>query len=205
MKIFIIGATGGVGKAVVQQALNKGYEVTAYVRDTTKLAHIEDQNLKIVQGDGLDGESIKEAMKGHDAVICTVGTQGLKASTLMSDIVKHLIAAMKENHISKIVYCASTGIHKEIPGLMGKFIMFLLRNPLKDHSLSYKYLVESGLDFTVVRPMGLVDEDKVEPYQIVGDKISPPSSKISRKAVAHFMVDAVASEKYKKQSVGLSY
>lgn len=205
MKLFIIGATGGVGKAAVQQALNKGYEVTAYVRDKSKLAHITDNNLTLVQGDGLDLSAIKEAMKGHDGVICTVGTQGLKASTLMSDIVKNLIAAMKENQITKIVYCASAGIHKEIPGLMGKSIMFLLRNPLKDHSLSYQYLSESGLDYTVVRPMGLVDEDKIEPYQIVGDKVNPPSSKISRKAVAHFIVDAVGSDKYNKQSIGLSY
>lgn len=204
MKLFVIGATGGVGKAVLKQALNKGHKVTAYVRDSNKVQSTH-ENLTVVQGDGLDLAAMTKAMAGHDAVICAVGSQGLKASTTMSDIVRNLIEAMSNNHISKIVYCASAGIHKEIPGLMGKFVMFLLRNPLKDHSLSYTYLTQSGLNYTVVRPMGLVDEEKVEPYQVVGDKVSPPSSKISRHAVAHFMLKAVESNDYDKQSIGLSY
>jgi|GEM_PF-1148670 len=205
MKLFIIGATGGVGKEAVRQALSKGHEVTAYVRDKNKLVHEAHNNLSIVQGDGLDLDTMTAAMKGHDAIICTVGSKGLKASSTMSDIVKNLIVAMKQNQISKIIYCASAGIHREVPGVMGKLIMFLLRNPLKDHRRSYEMLKESGLDYTVVRPMGLADEDRIEPYQIVGHKVSPPSTKISRAAVAHFMLEAVESTKYNKQSIGLSY
>lgn len=205
MKLFVIGATGGVGQAVVKQAIAQGHNVTAYVRDRNKVNHAPHANLTIVQGDGTDLYEITNALKGHDAVICTVGSKGLKASTIMSDITYNLVKAMQTNKVSRIVYCASAGIHREIPGIMGKLIMFLLRHPLKDHQKSYHVLEESGLDYTVVRPMGLVNEERIEPYRVVGHKISPPSSKISRAAVAHFMLQAVVSEEYIKQSMGLSY
>ena len=204
MKLFVIGATGGVGKEILKQALEAGHEVTAYVRNASKV-DITHQLLHIVTGDGLDLDNLSHAVAGHDAVICTVGNNGMKPTTLMSDVVRNLIQAMKQQQVGKIVYCASAGIHKELPGVMGKMVMFMLKNPLADHTRSYELLEKSGLEWTVVRPMGLTNEDKRGPYQKFAHLQPPTSQKISRAAVAHFMLEAVTTEAYNQQSIGLSY
>lgn len=68
MKIIVFGATGGVGKYVVKQALEKGMEVTAFVRTPSKL-DLEHEQLHIVQGDAFNKEEVAAAIVGHDAVV----------------------------------------------------------------------------------------------------------------------------------------
>ena len=67
MKIALIGATGFVGNAVLKEALDRGNEVTAIVRNPEKLS--SQKNLKIVQGDVFDTNHLAEILKGNDVVI----------------------------------------------------------------------------------------------------------------------------------------
>ncbi|MCR8659857.1 NAD(P)-dependent oxidoreductase [Paenibacillus endoradicis] len=203
MKLFVIGATGGVGKEVVKQALDKGYEVTAFVRDPSKLV-MEHAHLHIVQGDGLDKNSVITAMEGHDAVICTVGGKNLGTTTLMSTVTKHLIEGMKQHNIDRIVYCASAGIHKELKGIMGKLITFVLRKVLADHTKVYESLVASKLHWTIARPMSLTNGPLLGSYNEVLHGGSPKGYSIARADVAVFMLKAVEDNQYLEQSVGLS-
>ena len=68
MKIAVIGASGFVGSAVLKEALNRGHEVTAIVRNPEKIT-IENKNLKKVKADALNSDEVAQAVKGHDAVI----------------------------------------------------------------------------------------------------------------------------------------
>lgn len=204
MKLFVIGATGGVGQEVIKQAIDQGHHVTAFVRTPSKV-ELEHEHLHIIKGDGLDKASLVAAMKGHDAVICTVGNATMGKTELMSTIVHHLIVGMKQWGISKIVYCASAGIHKELPGLIGKAVMFVLRHVLADHARSYNLLESSSLEWTIVRPMSLTNEQNDKPYQVAGDKQPPKGMKVSRKAVAELMVQIATTNQYQGQSIGISY
>lgn len=67
MKIALIGATGFVGSAILKEALNKGIQVTAVVRDPEKL-HTQN-NLTIVKGDVMNTDKLAEIFKGNDAVV----------------------------------------------------------------------------------------------------------------------------------------
>src|SRR5437588_2338714 len=72
LRLLVIGATGGTGREIVQQALGQGHEVTAFVRDPAKL-QIEHANLRIVKGDVLDYTSVESAMRGQEAVLSALG------------------------------------------------------------------------------------------------------------------------------------
>lgn len=74
MRLLIFGATGGTGKALVEQALEQGHMVTAFARDPAKVqaAH---QNLTVAQGNMLDSGSVEAALKGQDAVLSALGTR----------------------------------------------------------------------------------------------------------------------------------
>src|SRR2546426_11308042 len=72
MKLAIFGATGATGRCLVEQALDRGYDVTAFTRNplalTTRHAH-----LSIVTGDVFHPVNVEEAVASQDAVLCTIG------------------------------------------------------------------------------------------------------------------------------------
>ena len=68
MKLIVFGATGGVGQALVNQALDKGFEVTAFVRTPAKLKSKHD-NLTVIQGDAFNQDDVTAAIAGHEAVV----------------------------------------------------------------------------------------------------------------------------------------
>ena len=72
MKIVVIGASRGIGLEVVKQALERGHEVTALLRDPGKLA-LEHARLHKVRGDVGKPEDVRSALSGQDAVCTCVG------------------------------------------------------------------------------------------------------------------------------------
>ena len=74
MRLLVFGATGGTGRALVEQALAQGHLVTAFARDPAKVrgAH---QNLTIARGNMLDSSSVEAAVQGQDAVLSAVGAR----------------------------------------------------------------------------------------------------------------------------------
>jgi len=205
MNIIVFGASGGVGQEVVKQALEQGHTVTAFVRDRSRLSVPQQSNLKITEGDGLNQQAVAQAIHGHDCVICCVGSRGGGKTTLMSDITRNIISGMEQAQVERIAYVASAGIHRELSGIAGRFVEFLLRNPLADHRRSYELLKNSSLKWTVARPMQLTNGDKKAAYRETDTGIAHGGTKISRADTAHFLLKAVAADAYIHQSIGLAY
>ena len=72
MKLLVLGATGGTGGRLVQQALQQGHVVTAFARDPKKI-HLAHDNLRVVRGDILQPDSVEAAVAGQDAVVSALG------------------------------------------------------------------------------------------------------------------------------------
>ncbi len=72
MNLLIIGATGGTGRALVDQALTQGHTVTAFVCNPAKIKPMRER-LTLVQGDVLHYESVERAVQGKDAVLSALG------------------------------------------------------------------------------------------------------------------------------------
>lgn len=204
MKIIVFGASGGVGQQVVQQALSANHEVTAFVRDPAKLA-LQHPLLTIVQGDGLNEHTVVSAIPGHDAVLCCVGSRGLGSTTLMSDIMRHVITGMNNSGVTRIAYVASAGIHKELKGIVGGLAGLLLKNVLADHHRAFELLQKSDLDWSVARPMSLTNSEQTGIYRESQTGIPKKGQNISRADVAHFLLKAITENAYIHQSVGLVY
>ncbi|MFB7666381.1 NAD(P)-dependent oxidoreductase [Kitasatospora sp. NPDC056138] len=71
-KIAIFGAGGTIGSRILDEALRRGHQVTAVVRDPAKFTR-SDPNLTTVTGDALDPQSVAGAAKGQDVVVSAVG------------------------------------------------------------------------------------------------------------------------------------
>lgn len=204
MKIIVFGATGGVGQFVVSQGLEAGFEITAFVRTPTKLI-ISHENLKIVQGNAFNQEEVSAAIKGHNAVVSCLGSsQGMKKSTELQEMTKNMVIGMKDNHVDRIIYTASAGIDKEIPGLSGKLVMQMLKNALVDHRAAVDYIQSNGLNYTIVRPMGLTNHPFTGKYRESATSVPEKSRSISRADVAHFIIKALKDTNYNYKSIGIA-
>jgi putative NADH-flavin reductase len=204
LKLIVFGATGGTGKEVIKQALAEGHEVTAFVRNPSKL-NGDDPLLTIIQGDALNAKAVEDALAGQEAVISCLGSDGLKETTVLSDMTKNILTGMNTHHIERIAYVASAGIHKEIPGLQGKLAQFILRNVLKDHKNAVEEIKKHDVHYTIARPMQLTTQPLSKTYRQDGDSIPDKGRKIGRADVAHFLLQSVIQGKHINESIGLAY
>lgn len=205
MKIIVFGATGGVGRHVVNQALQAGYEVTAFVRDLTKL-QIENDHLHVVRGDATNAEEVSAAIAGHDAVVSCLGSNKMVAkSTQLEEMTQHIVAGMEAHHVKRIIYTASAGINNELPGVGGKMVMKMLQNVLTDHRHAVDLIqAHKDLQYTIVRPLGLTNDDYTGEYREAKEGVPENARNIPRADVAHFILKALGDDTYIGESVGIA-
>src|SRR5687768_9163095 len=147
MRLIIFGATGSVGRQLVMQALELGHEVTAFTRNTDSLKEIPNKNLHIRQGDVLNAISVYEAVKGHDAVMCSLGAG--RKGVVRSKGTENIVNAMKQAGIKRFI-CQSTlgtGDSNGNLNFFWKHIMFgwFLKEAYRDHELQEQYVLNSPL------------------------------------------------------------
>ncbi|WP_299745311.1 NAD(P)-dependent oxidoreductase [uncultured Rossellomorea sp.] len=204
MKLIVFGATGGTGKEVVKQALADGHEVTVFVRNPSKLEEDSPQ-LTFVKGDALNATEVREALTGQEAVISCLGSDGLKKTNVLTNMTTNILKGMEIHRITRIAYVASAGIHKEIPGLQGKIIQFILRNVLMDHRNAVGQIMKSSVHYTIARPMQLTTQPLSKSYRQDVELIPSKGRKIGRADVAHFLLQSIVQEKHMDESIGLAY
>src|SRR4051812_50133462 len=96
MNITVFGATGGIGKQLVAQALRHGHDVTAVVRDPSRLP-INNPALTVVTLPGLeDPDLLVPALRGCDAVLSAIGPRGRKDAAGGSPCTRTLPAPMQK-------------------------------------------------------------------------------------------------------------
>lgn len=211
MKIAIFGASGQTGLQVVQQALEHGYEVKAFVRDPNKLP-ITNAKLEIVQGDVLDPVSVDKAVEGVDGVILTLGSKPDTAPTVLAEGTTNIINAMKKHEVKRIIVESSypmSGSPESIEFLkksgMDENQIAGMKPMLDDKIKQESETRESGLEWVIIRPMMLTNEAKTGNYR-VGEKLDvKPGDKISRSDVADFMLKQLQNNDWLQKTVTVSY
>ena len=207
MRLFILGATGGVGQKLVSEALKRRHRVTALVRSPEKLGAPRD-GLTVIAGDVLDAGAMATALAGHDAVLSAIGPRGLGRSTITSDSARATVAAMRTTGIRRLVIVGVAMLFKE-SGLLGSILRnTLLRNVAIDSAEMDKVVMASALDWTIVRPPRLTNGARKERYGVADDHLpfgTGGNATISRADVAHFMLNEVEQPQHVRQVVGIAY
>lgn len=212
MKVLVFGATGKTGRLVVQQALENGFDVTAFVRDASKLA-ISHPRLSLVEGDVMIPSTINDAMKDHDAVICCLGMPANKPGQLRSKGTKHIVESMKKFGIGKLIcqtslgFADSTQILANTSFFFRKIIVpFLLKKTFNEHELQENIIKQSKLNWTIARPGNMTDGKLTGTYK-TGFQSNDRSIKvkISRADTAHFLVRQLYSNDNARRVIGISY
>lgn len=208
MRVIIFGASGSIGKPLVLQALGLDYEVTAFVRDGQALGHIRHSKLQTFTGDALDQQSVMQAIEGHDAVLCVLGAG--RNGIVRSRGTRHIIKGMEQHGVRRLICQSTLGAGDSYDNLnfFWKHVMFgwYLRAAYLDHQLQEEYVMNSGLDWTLVRPGAFTDGPVTGNFRhgfATNDR--SVKLKISRADVAMFLLMQLETSQYLRKAPGISY
>lgn len=210
----IFGATGRTGRQLVEQALGRGYRVTAFVRDPAKLG-LSHEGLAVIQGDVTDGSAVERAVSGQDAVVSALGHAKGSPRDVQTRGTANIVAAMEEYGVRRLVSLTGAGVRAEgvraeedEPKLVDKVFGFLLgtlqREVLEDAVGHVAVIRESGLEWVVVRGPRLTEGEKKGEYR-VGLIGKNSGTSISRADLAGFMLDQVTDDAHLRQMPVVSY
>ncbi len=208
MKLTIFGATGHTGQHLVEQALARGHQVTAFARSPQKLAAYRD-GIYIVEGDVQDPAAVERAVAGADAVVSVLGPTQNTPDYQVTRGTGHILDAMKKHGVRRLVISAGAGVGdpQDEPKLLNKLINLLLklvsRHVYEDMKRTVDTVRNSDVDWTVVRVPMLTDEPAKGNVKAgyVGKGMGP---RITRADMATFMLDQVESDDYLHRAPAIS-
>jgi putative NADH-flavin reductase len=214
MKVIIFGGTGGTGLATAAAYASAGHLVTAFARDPSKLPSVT--GVTPLQGDVMNAADVNSAVPGHDLVIVTLGNSqnpfammlGAKRTTpknVCETGTGNIIAAMQAAGMNRLLVVSAFGVgdtRELLPFAFKLFYRLVLYEHMADKENQEEIVKASGLDWTLVQPVGLTDGPAT------GDWLADTTGKIrktqiSRADVAAFLL-SLAEGHYSRATVSLS-
>jgi putative NADH-flavin reductase len=210
MRIIVFGASGGTGREIIKQGIERGHDVTAFVRDPAKLRIASDRVI-IARGDVLDADSVDAAVKNHDAILIAIGHRRyLGPSTILSEGTRNIMRAAQQHRVRRIVCETALGVGDSIGRLGLYYTLFVIPVILPfywtDKGRQEKVVRGSNLDWVIVRPGQLTNGRKRGAYKhgpTVGNYLW--SVAISRADTADFMLNQLGDTPYLRKAVGVCY
>ena len=208
MKILIFGGTGLTGGLVVEMALKQGHQVIALTRDASRFS-LRNHNLEVIEGDAKSQSDIEKALGDADAVIHCLGIggkgQGL-ATSLVSDSVKAVLAAMKNRGPKRIICMSNVGAGGSGSWIYNRLVVpvFLrwLKPIIKDKDRMESFLKESGLDWTSVRLPNIV-EGASKPVR-ASESGKGIGISITSESTAEFLLQQITNKEWLQKSPSIS-
>ncbi|CAM5328135.1 NAD(P)-dependent oxidoreductase [Streptomyces narbonensis] len=210
MKLTVFGATGGIGREIVHQALAAGHEVTAVVRDPARLA-VTGERLVVHRADLTDPEALRPAVAGRDAVLSGLGARGRANAGVAARLTRSVLAAMEAERVRRLVVvsAAPLGPVAEGDGMLDKAALAVINRVLKDIYADLRVmesaLAASATDWTSVRPPKLTDKPLTGRYRTVVGGNPPRGRTLARADVAHAMLAMIDAPTTVGQGVGVAY
>ncbi|AGZ50897.1 NAD(P)-dependent oxidoreductase [Mycobacterium kansasii] len=212
MKITVFGATGGVGKHLVTQALQRGHAVNAVVRDAARLP-ISSPGLSVSTVPGLEEPTLlRPALRGSDAVLSAVGPRGRKDTAVAATCTRSIVRAMQATGVERLVAVSAAPVGPVPPGesLLTRAVVLpilttVLRSVYTDLAEMEAELGRSHIAWTIVRPPKLTNKPLTGSYRTVLGGNVPRGSGISRADVAHLMLTALDQSATVRQAIGIAY
>jgi nucleoside-diphosphate-sugar epimerase len=209
--IAVIGASGATGRAVTGHLLAAGHRVVAACRSAPEGLAVDH-----VPTDVLDPDAVRRALDGIASVVVTLGiaehplSVRLRGAQRTSNTVRsvgtaNVVKALQDNGGGRLVVLSSYGVLDSAPGLsMGMRVVFavLLRPQMRDHAAQEQMVRDSGLDWTIARPVNVMDAER--PTLYADPQMRTVSMQVGRDQLAARLAQWATSTTDLKQAIALS-
>lgn len=208
MNLIVFGATGQVGKQLVQQALFNGHHVKAFGRNVYTTGFLQTENLQLVQGALFDEGEVYKAIKGCDAVLSAIGGASDGSDKTRTLGMKNIIKQMNKAGVKRIVALGGLGV---LNADENSLLIDKDDYPPEykavglEHKKAFELLNESGLNWTFVCSPDIINEGPTGSYITAADyPPSPNKYRINAGDLAMFMQNELEKNEYVKHRVGIS-
>ncbi|MCS6158695.1 NAD(P)-dependent oxidoreductase [Shewanella baltica] len=210
MKIAILGATGWIGGAILKEALSRGHQVTALVRDPSKLS-VTDVAVHAVD---LEQPLVAQTFAGVDVVIASVGGRAQQNHGLVASTVQHLLDVLPNAKVPRLLWVGGAGSLEVAPGVT------LVSSPdfpaaYKDEALAQGEALQvfraaqTAINWTFVSPAAEIYPGESEgPYRLCGDSFFTDANGRSRISVTDYakaMLDEAEQGTHANQRISVAY
>lgn len=209
MRLAVIGATGRTGRQVVEQALDRGHQVTVLCRDPARLPQDVVERVRVVVGDSTEPAAVRDVLTGTDALVSALGPTA-KEADLHARTATVLVAAMKLGGPGRFVGVSGAGI--DVPGdrkkvrdtIISKLVQLLGGDVVKDKPAEFAVWAASDLEWTLVRPPRLLDKPATGAVEHHPHRSTNRTS-ITRADLATFLLDVAEHDLYVRQAPFVAY
>lgn len=201
MKLFLLGATGNSGRRILRFALDRGHELTAFVRDQYKLLNITGrssaQGLRIIAGEIDIPAKLADAMAGHDAVINAAGhvTEGKRFTQLVQNVIQQTSNALGAT--GRLWQFGGAAV-LDIPGTNIMAVdLPMVPKVYEAHRTNLNALRKSSLDWSMICPGPMIDSSNGEPTK--GLRISADQWPVPRPGYTYLLPKAALAFAFKQK------
>jgi len=191
MKMVVLGATGGTGQEIVKQAIERGHQVTAFVRNPERLRTFRD-SISVVCGNLLSSGELATVIQGHDAILSGFGPRypvSKDEEHLLERFAIALTSAMQQTSVRRLAIESTAFLFKDaiIPPahIVGRLFFPVT---VADASAMEEIIGNSGFDWTIVRPPELTNKPRTSKYRVREGHLPFFGFRIARADVANFMI-----------------
>jgi putative NADH-flavin reductase len=197
MKITLFGASGTVGKYVLEEAISRGHHVVAATRSGRTLSAHPSVTHRAVDYEKI--ADIERIVEGSDAVIITFkGSGGVATATA------NIVQAMKNKGVNRLELLTAFGTSPEARkqlGVLTRLSLLPFRLWFGEMPKQNKIVSESGLDYTIVMPSWITYDEGKTPYKHGAFKGKSALRKIRRVNLADFMIASLEQHAYSRENV----
>lgn len=194
--LLILGATSGIGKLTMEQALARGVQVRAFARSADALP--EQPNLEKVAGDARKPEDVAQALSGAACVIVALGIKERvsmlwQEETLFSDATRLLLDEMPKAGVTRLIAVTGFGAGRSRSAMSAVERLghsALLGKVYADKTRQEELIMASDLDWTIARPVILNNRPASGAFKVLDNPATWRNGIISRADVAAYLVDA---------------
>lgn len=213
MKIALFGATGHIGHGILDEALARGYEVVAIVRDPARLAERNDQ-LTVVTGDVARPASWLDAVRGVDAVVASLSARRDGNPDSIPASARTLLDNLPRAGVKRLLWVGGAGTLETAPGVR------VIDDPhfpaawkaeatAQGQALEVFRASPADLDWTYVSPAALIEDGpRSGAYRVGGDQLLVDAHGVSRITIADYaaaLLDRIEQRDALRRRITVAY
>lgn len=198
MVVAVFGATGQLGRQVLDLLIKRGHRPRVLVRSTLRLAsNLPDED--IVEGDIRDPLVVGQTLEGAQAVISTLAMADIsKPATDLSDNLRTILREMRDISLKRIIAVGGASVFRELEELPP-----YLLNVAAEHRRQWEYLKASNKDWTLVCPVFFSDDLADSRYRVAREALPEGSENVMIHDIAEFIVDELERGEFIHARVGV--
>ena len=205
MRVLVFGASGRTGRLVVEESLERGYEVLAFVRNQSKF-DLSLPGLSVESGDVTVASDVDRAVPKSEVVVSVLGQATNSPRDVCSLGIRNIVDSMSKHGVKRLICLSDYGNGEtRTKGLYARFLWVVIRAHLMDKEKMEDAIRSSGLDWTIVRPTMLTAGPKTGMYRVGPDIKVGLMPKISRRDLAEFITKQVTDTSFIGASPSISY